>query len=70
MRKIMLARGREQYALKVLDPASVPEKQSFPQPVLWISAAFFIGLFIAVFFVLMRASAASSSPAANDAQPI
>ncbi|HEY6515929.1 MAG TPA: Wzz/FepE/Etk N-terminal domain-containing protein, partial [Steroidobacteraceae bacterium] len=31
----MLARGKEQYALKVLDPAAAPDKPSFPQPVLW-----------------------------------
>jgi len=56
LRKVMIARSREEYALKVLDPARVPERKSFPQPSVWIPAAFFIGLFLGVLFVLMRAS--------------
>jgi uncharacterized protein involved in exopolysaccharide biosynthesis len=39
--KEMLARGTDEYAFKVLDPAEAPEKPSFPQPALWILAAFF-----------------------------
>lgn len=65
LRKVMIARGRDQYALKVLDPARVPEKQSFPQPAIWIPAAFFIGLFVGIFVVLMRASGDTSSPLAG-----
>jgi uncharacterized protein involved in exopolysaccharide biosynthesis len=56
LRKEMLARTREQYALKVLDPATVPERKSFPRPALWIAAAFVIGLFLAILLVLLRAS--------------
>lgn len=62
LRKVMLARTREQYALKVLDPATVPERQAFPRPVLWIGSAFIGGLFLAVLFVLLRASGPAKSP--------
>jgi uncharacterized protein involved in exopolysaccharide biosynthesis len=56
LKRVMLARSREQYALKVLDPATVAEKPSSPQPAIWIPAAFFISLFISIMFVLLRAS--------------
>lgn len=39
--KAMLARGTEQYAFKVLDPAEAPEKPSFPLPTLFILGALF-----------------------------
>jgi uncharacterized protein involved in exopolysaccharide biosynthesis len=39
--KEMLARGTDEYAFKVLDPAEAPEKPSFPQTTLWILGAFF-----------------------------
>ncbi len=52
LKKVMYARSRDQYALKVIDPAVIPEKQSFPRPEIWIPSAAFAGLFIAVLFVL------------------
>jgi uncharacterized protein involved in exopolysaccharide biosynthesis len=60
LKKLMLARSRDQYGLKVLDPATVPEKQSFPRPAIWIPGGFFFGLFLAVIFVLMRAPITTS----------
>jgi LPS O-antigen subunit length determinant protein (WzzB/FepE family) len=56
LKKVMYARSREQYALKVLDPATIPEKQSFPRPVLWTASAAIIGMFVAVLFVLLGAT--------------
>jgi uncharacterized protein involved in exopolysaccharide biosynthesis len=61
LRKEMLARTREEYALKVLDPATVPERKSFPRPVLWTAAAFVGSLFLAVLFILLRASGPTPS---------
>jgi capsular polysaccharide biosynthesis protein len=61
LKKVMLARGREQYALKVLDPATVSEKQSYPQRAIWIPSAFAIGLFLSIVLVLLRASGTTSS---------
>lgn len=50
----MLARGRDEYALKVVDPAVAPERPSSPRPVLWISAGAFAGFLATAFFILLR----------------
>lgn len=39
--KSMMARGNDEYAFKVLDPATEPEKASSPQPLLWVTLALF-----------------------------
>jgi len=52
--KAMLARGSEEYALKVVDPAFAPEKPSTPKPMLWISMGFLAGLLCSVFVVTLR----------------
>jgi uncharacterized protein involved in exopolysaccharide biosynthesis len=52
--KAMLARGSEEYALKVLDPAVAPEKAASPQPLLWIPVGFFGGLLLSLFAVVFR----------------
>jgi uncharacterized protein involved in exopolysaccharide biosynthesis len=49
--KEMLARGSDEYALKVLDPAVPPEKPSSLAPVLWV----FIGFFGSLGFCLLIA---------------
>ena len=46
--KAMIARGTEQYALKVLDPAQVPERPSSPRPILWTAAALLAGLLVSL----------------------
>jgi len=56
----MLARGREQYALEVIDAATVPERATYPQPALWIVMAFLGGLFSSIMLVLLRASSVGS----------
>jgi uncharacterized protein involved in exopolysaccharide biosynthesis len=52
--KAMLARGSEEYALKVVDPAFAPERTSVPKPVLWISMGCLAGLLCSVFVVTLR----------------
>jgi uncharacterized protein involved in exopolysaccharide biosynthesis len=52
--KEMLARGNNEYALKVLDPAFTPEKPSSPKLALWLIMGFFGGLFSALFIVFVR----------------
>jgi len=47
--KEMIARGSEEYALKVIDPAFAPERPAFPIPALWITIGAVIGLFISIF---------------------
>lgn len=43
---MMLARGTEEYALKVLDPAQPPERPSSPQRVIWTLAGLLGGLLV------------------------
>ena len=56
LNKLMLARGSEEYAFKVLDPAVAPEKAAFPDPVNWFLFGLFGGLFVVVSWVLLRSS--------------
>jgi Chain length determinant protein len=52
--KIMLARGNDQYALKVIDPAFAPEKPSSLSAVVWVVSGFIGGLLISSVFVLWK----------------
>jgi uncharacterized protein involved in exopolysaccharide biosynthesis len=54
IKKMMLARGSEEYALKVIDPAVPPEKPSTPRPILWTTMALFAGLFLSITIVIAR----------------
>jgi len=45
LRREMLARGTEEYALKVIDPAIAPEIPSAPRPMLLVMTGGFLGLF-------------------------
>jgi len=50
----MLARGREEYAFRVLDPAVAAERPSSPRPLLWTALGLFLGAVLSIFFVLLR----------------
>jgi LPS O-antigen subunit length determinant protein (WzzB/FepE family) len=52
----MLARGNEEYAFKIIDAATVPERKASPKPLLWIVVGFVIGCVCAVLFLLIRNS--------------
>jgi hypothetical protein len=54
--KAMLARGSEQFAFRILDPAAPPEKPYSPLLLNWLLGGAFAGLFISVAAVLMRSS--------------
>jgi uncharacterized protein involved in exopolysaccharide biosynthesis len=54
IKKTMLARGSDEYAVKVIDPAVAPERPSSPQPVIWTIVAFFVGLLLSVILVIVR----------------
>jgi uncharacterized protein involved in exopolysaccharide biosynthesis len=52
--KEMLAKGSDEYSLKVVDPAFAPEKPSFPQPILWTIGGLFVGALIGCGYALYR----------------
>jgi uncharacterized protein involved in exopolysaccharide biosynthesis len=52
--KSMIAKGTDEYAFKIIDPATVAEKAAFPQKPVWILAAFFGSLLIAAFYAFCR----------------
>jgi uncharacterized protein involved in exopolysaccharide biosynthesis len=53
MHKAMLARGSEEYGLKVIDPAIGPEKTS-AQKITWPLTGFAAGLLLSAFLVILR----------------
>lgn len=55
----MVARSRRNFALKVIDPAVAPERQSSPKPVLWIVGGLFVGLFLGLIASGLRESLAA-----------
>jgi uncharacterized protein involved in exopolysaccharide biosynthesis len=54
--RAMLARGSEEYALKVLDPAVPPEEASSPVKKLWAAAGLALGLFLGISFSFLRSA--------------
>jgi uncharacterized protein involved in exopolysaccharide biosynthesis len=56
LNKSMLARGSQEYAFKVIDPATAPERQASPRPRLWTAVGLFIGLLVSSFLVFLRAA--------------
>ena len=50
----MIARGRDEYALRVIDPAVPPEKKSYPRPLLWTAGAFLGGIFLGLLASVVR----------------
>jgi uncharacterized protein involved in exopolysaccharide biosynthesis len=52
--KEMLARGTDEYALKVLDPAVAPELASYPRRLVWVAIGAMFGLLASAGFVIMR----------------
>lgn len=54
--KMMLARGNEEYALRILDPAVPAEKPSSPLPWLWTLLGFLISVVMVLGFAFLRAA--------------
>ncbi len=54
--KAMLARGSEQFAFRIIDPAAPPEKPYSPLLLNWLFGGVFIGLFTSVAAVLVHSS--------------
>lgn len=56
IKKTMLARGNEEYAFKVLDPAVIPQERSKPKRLLIIALGFFGGLGIGFGYLVLARS--------------
>lgn len=54
MQKMMLARGREEFTFRVIDPASVPKERIWPRRALISILGGVVGGLLAVFFMLGR----------------
>ncbi|MGH8208495.1 MAG: GNVR domain-containing protein, partial [Steroidobacteraceae bacterium] len=52
--KEMLARGSDEYALKVVDPAVAPEEPYSPRPLMWVLIGLFGGLLVSVVAAFVR----------------
>jgi uncharacterized protein involved in exopolysaccharide biosynthesis len=65
--KAMMARGNEEYALRVIDPAQAPEEPSSPKPILWTIASLFVGGFLSFLVALLKAEAPGRRPAPRPA---
>jgi uncharacterized protein involved in exopolysaccharide biosynthesis len=59
--KAMLARGSEEYAFKVIDPATVPEKKTSPKRSLWLASGFAGGALLSIMFLLVRNAVRTNS---------
>jgi uncharacterized protein involved in exopolysaccharide biosynthesis len=58
--KSMLARGNDEYALKVIDPAISPEKPSSPLPLYWMAGALAVSVAFSFAAAFLRAALRSS----------
>jgi uncharacterized protein involved in exopolysaccharide biosynthesis len=56
IRNAMVARGRDEYAVSVVDRAVAPERSVTPRVFLWIATGFAAGLVVSLVFVLSRYS--------------
>jgi len=54
MQKLMLARGNEEFAFKVIDPAVSPVEPDSPKPIVVIATALFVGAFLSILFLVVR----------------
>ena len=52
--KQMIAKGRDEYALKVIDPAETPERPSTPAPLLIAILGFAVGTILSALYVLQK----------------
>lgn len=56
MQKLLLARGRDEFAFKVIDPAFVPKRRVAPQRFVILAASVLLGLVVSVVVVTARSA--------------
>ena len=54
MQKLLLARGNDEFALKILDRATPPKKRSAPKRTVIVLVALILGFFVSIVFLLGR----------------
>lgn len=54
IRHAMIARGTQEYALRVLDPAVAPEVPSSPRRTVWVIVGIFTGMLMSLLVVFLR----------------
>jgi uncharacterized protein involved in exopolysaccharide biosynthesis len=64
--KVMIARGNDEYAIRVLDPAQPPERPSSPKPLIWALIGLGFGVLVALGTALLR----TNSPAKQLERPL
>ena len=52
IKKIMLARGSAEYAFKIIDAATVPERPASPNPIVWAMVGSIAGILLSSMLVL------------------
>lgn len=61
MQKLMLARGNEEFAFKVIDDAVAPKRPDSPKRALIVVVAFFAGAVLSVMILIVRGAIRSAS---------
>jgi uncharacterized protein involved in exopolysaccharide biosynthesis len=56
IKNVMTAKGTDEYALRIVDPAVAPRLKSSPKRVQWMAGGVLGGLFLSVVLVLVRAT--------------
>lgn len=56
IKNVMTAKGTDEYALKIIDPAVPPERKFSPKRLQWLAGGLLGGLFLSVLAVVMRAT--------------
>jgi uncharacterized protein involved in exopolysaccharide biosynthesis len=54
--KAMLAKGNREFAFKIIDPALIPERPSYPDKLVWILVTFFSSISFSIFLAFCRVS--------------
>ena len=64
MQKLLLARGNDQFAFKVIDPATPPKRRESPKRTLIVAVAALAGGFLGILFVFLRQALRNRPPRA------